>query len=83
MADKFTIHLEYDRDEILAFAEKCRTMSNNIPVVRGLIDMMYPAWDMDTRTSIMVELMYRKEGDMLYDIFVEHLAELDRPAICA
>lgn len=73
---KFTLILEYDRDEILATARKMIEKGGNIHQTKGLLDQFYPAWRMDQRTSCMVELLFRGPDDEFYRMFTEKLAEL-------
>lgn len=75
--DKFKINLEYDRDEIRADAKLCISMGGDIYRTKMFLDQMYPAWNRDTRTMCMVELMFRHEDDSLRHIFEEKLAGLD------
>lgn len=79
MTDKFTINLEYDRDEILAAAKRFIDAGGTLQNAQQYFDMMYPAWDRDTRTSIVVELMFRSEGeaDVFHDLLTRKLAELN------
>ena len=77
MADKFTLNLTYDRDEILATARTMIEKGGDIFQTKGILDQFYPAWRMDQRTSCMVELLFRDKDDMFFDLFTEKLAELD------
>lgn len=74
MADKFTITLEYDRDEILALVDKAIGMGGSLNKTKDMLSLIYPAWDRDTVTSCKVELMFRGEGDVFYELFVDRLA---------
>lgn len=74
---KFTITLKYDRDEILDWVQKCIDMDGDIYAAKSFLDMLFPAWKLDQRTSCMVELMFRDGDDMFYDMFTKRLAELD------
>lgn len=77
MTDKFTLTLNYDRDEILATAKTMIEKGGDIFQTKDILDQFYPAWRMDTRTSCMVELMFRGEDDIFYELFTTKLAELD------
>ncbi len=83
MTDMFKINLEYDRDEIIAWAQKAKDKGGELTAAKRFLDDIYPAWSLDLRTSIMVELMFRKEGDFLYDLFTHKLAELDEDTAAA
>ncbi len=77
MTDKFTLTLNYNRDEILDWAVKMKAKGGSLTQVRAFLDDIFPAWRMDTRTSCMVELMFRGPDDIFYDLFTEKLAECD------
>lgn len=77
MTDKFTLNLEYDRDEILEWAQKCIDRGGDIFQTKDFLDGIFPAWRMDQRTSFTVELMFRGEDDIFYELFTTKLAELD------
>lgn len=77
MADKFTIVVEYDRYEILELAQRFKDQGIPLQHARNGVSSLYPAWDRDPRTSILVELMYRDEHDDLRPLYEEKLAELD------
>lgn len=77
MADKFTLTLTYSRQEILDWAEKGKARGGDLLQIRSFLDQMYPAWSIDVRTSIMVELMFRDSDDCLHSLFTERLAKLD------
>lgn len=75
--DKFTLTLTYDRDEILETAQKTKDKGGTLFQTRDLLDTFYPAWRLDTRTSIKVELMFRDENDCFHELFTRKLAELE------
>lgn len=77
MTDMFTITREYDRDEILETAKTMIEKGGDIFQTKDILDQFFPAWRMDTRTSCMVELMFRDENDIFYELFTTKLAELD------
>ena len=63
MADKFTLTLTYDRDEIYEWARKVKDMGGDIYKVRSLLDQFYPAWCLDHMASLTVGLMFRDPND--------------------
>lgn len=79
MTDMFTVTAEYDRDEIYADAKKFVDAGSTMPLARDYLNTMYPAWSLDKRTSIIVDLMFRSEGDadMFHDLLTRKLAELN------
>ena len=77
MTNKFTVTLTHDRDEILADARKFVEADNTLPRCREYLNAMYPAWSINQRTSIMVELLFRGEDDLYHEIFTRKLAELN------
>ena len=77
MADIFILTLEYDRDKIVADAQKVLDKGSNLYQARNFLEQFYPAWQLDARTSFLVELMYRDENDPLRPLFEKRLAELD------
>lgn len=77
MADMFTITIEHDRDEIIKMAQSGKDQCGDLIAVKNMLDMIYPAWGCDTRTSIIVELMFRDEDDEFYSLYTQKLAELD------
>ena len=78
MTDKFTINLEYDRDEIIDMAQKAMDKGAGLITTKDLLDQFYPAWFCDERTSLTVELMFRKnDNDFFKSLFARKLAELN------
>ncbi len=77
MTDMFTITRTYDRNEIIADAQRTILLGGNLRSARNFLDTTYPAWSLDTRTSIMVELMFRGKDDVFYDLLTSKLAELN------
>lgn len=77
MTDKFTIVLEYDRDEILSDVQKFVDADSTLPRARDYLNSIYPAWSRDMRTSIMVALMFRDANDSLRPLYETKLAELN------
>lgn len=75
--DKFTITRTYDRDVLLAEAEKIKKMDGSLSQARTYLDLMYVGWSLNTRASLMIELVFREAGDIFFDVFTEKLAELD------
>lgn len=76
MTDKFTLTLTYDRDEILANVQRIIDHGGDIYAARRFLDMMYPAWGCDLKTTCKVELMFRGEDDQFHSLFENKLAEL-------
>ncbi len=77
MTDMFTITRTYDRDEIFADVQKVIDKGGQLFQARLFLDSIHSGWSRDERTLIMVELMFRGEGDILYDVFTRKLAELN------
>ena len=75
MTDKFTITLDYDRDEIVNEAKKCIEMGGDIYKTKKFLDIIYPAWDKDQQTACTVELLFRDKDDVFFGVFTEKLAE--------
>ena len=76
MTDKFTLTLEYDRDEILDWVKKCIAMGGDIYQTKNFLDQIFPAWARNLETSCRVELMFRDENDPLHELFAVKLAEI-------
>lgn len=76
MANKFTVSATYDRDEIIEWAKKCQDMGADLFKTRDVLTQLFPAWFLDTRMSLTVELMFRGEDDMFFEFMTAKLAEL-------
>ena len=71
MDDKIELTVTYSRAEILEWANKVKDMGGNASQTRDLLNQFFPAWFLDTYTSLTVDLMFR--GDDPNDFITAHM----------